>query len=67
MRLNKGLLNASQINGNRLNNILGITLGNESKMMSIIISFEERVSLDSVTISAKNCLITTLEKLNNIN
>lgn len=29
MRLNKGLLNSSQISGNRLNNILGITLGNE--------------------------------------
>jgi hypothetical protein len=29
MRLNKGLLNASQNRGNRLNNILDITLGNE--------------------------------------
>lgn len=29
MKLNKGLLNASQINGNQLYNILGITLGNE--------------------------------------
>ena len=29
MRLNKGLLNASQIKGSRLNNILDIKLGNE--------------------------------------
>jgi hypothetical protein len=29
MKLNKGLLNTSQINGNILSNILGITLGNE--------------------------------------
>ena len=67
MRLNKGLLNASQINGNRLNNILGITLGNESKIMSIILSFKKRVSLDGGTISAETCLMETLEKLNNIN
>ena len=64
MRLNKGLLNASQNKGNRLNNILDITLGNEREDIFTfyedyinsggIITFSDKVKGNLIEVKSTN-------------
>lgn len=62
-----GLLNASQINGVGIYNILGIVIGNERpNIENLIFNFKNRVSLDSGYFTDESCLMATLTKLNNL-